>query len=122
MSYYVFSTLAADVSYDTYKKGAGDLPIKSSSVTIKGGTGIADKRLMTPHGAIATKISDEQLELLTHNPVFNAHVENGFVTVLKSETDGEVVASDMVSRDVSAPLVEQDFSAEDVPTTRRKRK
>lgn len=122
MSYYVFSTLAADVSYDAYRKGAGDLPVKSSSVTIKGGTGIADARLMTPHGAIATRVSDEELENLTQNPVFKAHVENGFISILKSETNGEVAAADMVGRDVSAPLVDADFDADKAPTTRRKRK
>lgn len=122
MSYYIFSTLAADVSYDTYNKGADSLPIKLSSIIVKGGTGIADSRLMTPNGAIATKIDDEDLELLTRNPVFKAHVENGFITVLKGEADNGVVAKDMLARDISAPLVESDFAADEVPTTRRKRK
>lgn len=121
MSYYVFSTLASDVSYDTYKKGNGDLPVKNASVTIKGGTGIADKRLMTPHGAIATAISEVELELLKLNPVFNAHVENGFISILKSEQNSEVVAANMVSRDVSHPLVDADFSADKAPTTKTKK-
>lgn len=117
MSYYVFSTLACDVSYDTYQTGNGDLPLKTHSLTIKGGTGIADKRLMTPHGAIATRVSEAELENLKDNPVFKAHMENGFISILKSEQNTEVVAANMVSRDVSHPLVDADFEEKSAPNT-----
>jgi len=122
---YVYSTLTADQAYTIYEKGGGDIPSKKGVVIVKGGTGVADKRLITPTGAIPTQITDEQHVLLMQNVVFKQHEKNGFVTVRTSRKaeDGEkVVTSGMESRDASAPLTETDFEEGKAPTTGKTKK
>ena len=53
-------------------KGGGDVPIKGHAVLIKGGTGVANNRLITPLG-VATEITDFDLEELKKNPSFLEH-------------------------------------------------
>lgn len=106
---YVYSTLSCDTGYATYKKGGGDLPIVEHIVFIKGGAGVANDRFITPLG-VATGVSNEEAELLEQNEVFRLHRENGFITMQKKQVDVEKVVADMVGRDVSAPIVPEDFS------------
>ena len=44
---FIASTLAADVLYRTFAKTDGDVPVQAEGVLIKGGAGVADKRLET---------------------------------------------------------------------------
>ena len=94
---YVFSTLANDQLYTNWLPGGGDMPIKGHSVLIKGGTGVADDRLITPLG-VSTEITDYDLEELKAK---------------KAET--EKVAADMNLKDESAPLTDADYQKEDAP-------
>lgn len=114
--HYVYSTLSTDVEYALWSKPAGDLPVVERTVLIKGGANVANDRVVTPYG-IATNVSDEELELLNGNEVFNLHKKNGFITVSKKSEDPEKVATDMTGRDASAPLVPQDFPEGEAPTT-----
>lgn len=108
MANYIYSTLATDVTYTLYDKGASDLPVVDKKVFIRGGTGVANKYLQTPMG-VMTEVSDAELEIMKQVPLFQRHVDKGFITVEKKNVDPEVVAADMESRDVSAPLVPEDF-------------
>lgn len=116
---YVYSTLTNDQRYNIYADGGGDVPVKTGSVLIRGGTGLADKKtLVTPTGAIPTQITDEEHEKLKSNSVFVEHEKNGFVVVMKSREDGEKVATaGMETRDASAQLMEADFKEGEAPTT-----
>lgn len=124
---YIYSTLTASNVYREYKAGGGDMPIVGRSVTILGGSNIPNKQLITPHGAV-TKIDATDLEWLMQEETFLLHLKNGFLKISEAETDPEKVAADMEGRDVSAPLVEEDFeegqapvgaSEEDKPTTKK---
>ena len=75
---YIYSTLANDQKYTNWIKGGGDVPVEGYSVLVKGGTGVANDRFVTPLG-VATEINDIDLEELRKNPVFNQHEKDGFV-------------------------------------------
>lgn len=114
-SYYVYSTLTADQVYNSWtgdgsEKGAA-LPTIEHSVLIKGGSNVVDRKtLVTPTGAIVTKITQKDLDALNENAVFKLHQANGFIVVKEHAEDGEAAASDMDTRDQSAPLVPEDFT------------
>lgn len=117
MTHYVYSTLSADVHYTTYHKPEvlngriADVPRVDKVVKIRGGANVAPvgiRRLETPLG-IATKVTDEEMEILNNHPVFKTHKDNGYITHRKSKVDAEVAAADMESRDISAPIVEADM-------------
>lgn len=112
---YVFSTLASDVAYTNHVPGGADLPIELPPVLIKGGAGVANDRLITPRG-VATPVTEEQVEYLRANPVFQLHEENGFITVSDTNLDPDKVAADMTGRDNSAPIVPQDNIIADAQT------
>ena len=111
---YVFSTLANDQNYTNWIAGGADVPIKGHSVLIKGGTGVANDRLITPLG-VSTEITDYDLEELQKNPSFKAHEKEGFVTVKAKKVEVEKVAADMNLKDESAPLTDADYQKEDAP-------
>lgn len=115
MSKFICSKLSSDNVYATYKKkGANDLPGIEKKILIKGGAGVANDRIVTPHGVV-TEISDEELEFLQKNsPSFNRHVDRGYLKVLTknpSESDTKKVAGDM-EEDESAPLTPEKLKSE----------
>jgi len=112
--HYVFSTLANDQLYTNWHSGGADLPIKGHSVLIKGGTGVANDRLITPLG-VSTEITDHDLEELQRNASFKDHEAKGFIVVKAKTAEAEKVASDMNLDDESAPLTEADYQTEDKP-------
>jgi len=109
---YVFSTLANDQTYTNWLKGGGDVPVKGHAVHIKGGTGVANNRLVTPLG-VATEISDFDLEELQKNPSFKDHEKNGYIVVRAKKAETEKVASDMNLKDESAPMTHTDYKSEE---------
>jgi hypothetical protein len=104
---YVYSTLAADTTYKEWVK-TSDLHIEARSVTIKGGTGVANDRIVTPLG-VRTEIDAELVEVLESNEIFKLHKANGFVTIEAVAEDPEKVAADMTTADNSAPLTDANF-------------
>lgn len=113
---YVFSTLANDQLYTNWLAGGNDLPLKGHSVLIKGGTGVANDRLITPLG-VSTEITEYDLEELQKNPSFKDHEKNGFIVVKNKKAETEKVAADMNLKDESAPLSDADYKDQDGPKT-----
>ena len=109
---YVFSTLANDQRYVNWVKGPNDIPTEGHSVFIKGGTGVANDRLITPQG-VATEITEEDLAQLEQNPSFMQHKKDGFVTVRAKKAEAEKVAADMNLKDESAPMTHSDYKTEE---------
>jgi len=109
---YVFSTLANDQNYTNWLKGGGDVPIKGHNVIIKGGTGVANNRLITPLG-VATEVTDFDLEELKKNTCFLEHQKDGYIVVRDRKADTEKVASNMNLKDESAPMTDADYASED---------
>lgn len=106
--YYVYSTMTAAVTYCAWVRGGGDIPTIQKSVTINGGANVADKHFQTPRGVV-TVISEEQLEIMKADGVFQIHQKNGFITVEEKRAEVERVVSDMEGQDESAPLTPNDF-------------
>jgi hypothetical protein len=111
MTQFVYSTLTCDQRYTLWVKGGADLPVEAGFVLVKGGSNVADGRLITPIG-VRTEISDEEYALLLDSEVFKLHVDNGFVTVEEKKVDPEVVAADLNTRDASAPITDADAEAQ----------
>lgn len=106
---HVYSTLTCDQQYVAWKKGGNDVNMVEHSILIKGGTGIANKNIITPYG-VRTEISDQEAELLKQNKVFQVHEQNGFVRIEQRSVEPEKVAADMSARDESAPLTPGDYT------------
>lgn len=117
--FYVYSTLGQDVHYASWahsaKGEAGDIQTQGPGVTIKGGTGVIDRRLETPEGVL-TIVSEEAMDFLRQDQVFLLHEKNGFITVREEKVDPEVAAAEMERRDGSAQLTEHDFEEGKAPT------
>lgn len=110
---YVYSTHSTDLEYVEYSKpaDANVLPTVVRRVRIKGGAGVADKRLVTP-GGVVTEVSDEDLAFLHTNAEFLKHMKAGFVTVEGTRFDPDHVGADMRHGDGSQPLTPESFAAE----------
>lgn len=114
----VASTLATDVKYTLWQPKSKDAPGGPNTalkhVTIHGGHGVAHKRanggLETPIGMI-TSVTDDELELLNKDEVFQTHMKNGYVRIIKSDTEisSEKAAKDLEAKEPSAPLDDADF-------------
>ena|ERR1700757_1171061 len=106
---HVYSRLANSVTYTEWKTGGGDLPVKGREVTIKGGTGVASKHLITPLGVV-TSVTDEEAEFLANDHHFQQHKSNGFVKIEKTKHEIEAVVADMGDAvDKSSPLTPSSF-------------
>lgn len=114
-TFYIASTLATAVQYTGWSKSddSANIPQVEISVTIAGGAGVANKRIVTPRGVV-TPVDEAQMQMLSEHEVFKRHKERGFVQILDSKpADADEVAADMTGRDTSAPLVEEDFANKD---------
>lgn len=112
---YVFSTLANDQRYQNWVIGGNDVPMKSHSVLIKGGSGVANDRLVTPFGVV-TEVTEHDLEELKKNISFSNHEKKGFIVVRNKKAEVEKIASEMNLKDESSPLTHKDYiSEEDSP-------
>ena len=115
MTHHVYSTLSTDMSYTHWHPApdGGSLAVEGKTIFIQGGANVAQRAknstdIWTPLGR-RTEVSDEDMELLEKNLVFQLHVKNGFVTVQKKSADVEKVVADMKRNDLSAPLTEANF-------------
>lgn len=109
---HVYSTATNDCSYSHYEQGGADLPRRVKTVTVKGGRGWTPTRGKAFFPGI-TEVSDEDAEFLMNNEAFLRHEKAGFVRIEDSKVEAEKVVADMETQDGSAPLVPEDFKAED---------
>lgn len=118
---FVYSTLTSDNLYTGYRPGGDGQPLPDRKVLIKGGANLADKNFVTKYG-VGTEVSEDELEFLKKNPVFQMHVDNKFIVYRDRKADAEVVAADMEGRDESSPLVDADFDEGMTPVTDKPKK
>jgi hypothetical protein len=108
----VYSTATNATTYAKYEENKGSRALNriKRSVTIAGGSNMAQKKtLFTPVG-VGTPVTVEELDFLESCPAFQRHKQAGFISVSKSNANNaEQAAADMNSRDSSAPLVPGDF-------------
>lgn len=101
---YVYSTATAGNDYTEYRHITKDLNDPVKKVSIRGGSNLADKQVITPYG-VATEVSEDDLEFLKNHPVFKMHMEAGYIRFDESKKDPERVITEtaMEIRDNSAP-------------------
>lgn len=108
----ICSRLSNSQKYTIWKGGkekANELPQIENFILVKGGSGIANKHVMTPLGVI-TEVSAEELKLLEKVPSFLRHKKNGYITVrdsVPSEKELVKIAKDL-KEDKSKPLTDKD--------------
>ena len=109
--YYIESTLANSVTYCKYDTSRKDMNILQEQVTIKGKTGVQDRKtLFSLEGGTITSVTDEQFEWLQQDSLFNFHKKRGFIKVYKNKSDAEKQAAKPAEeKDKSAQLKPEDF-------------
>lgn len=109
MSRYVYSTLTAS---QVYTDGEG------GEVYIAGGANSPTKHMFTPRG-VATKITDQQAEVLNRSSLFKFHQQGGFVEMSAFKKDADKVAREMTPADKSSPDTEERLAQEgkDIPAS-----
>lgn len=107
---FILSTLSAPVEYTIYSKDfAGDQPTLNrviDKVVIDGYANMANKHFVTEK-SVLTEVTDEQLELLKANKVFQMHVNNGYLKIVETKTND---TSNMEEVDKSAPLTPEKYT------------
>ena len=108
---FICSTLTDSVTYAFHTDSGGNIKNVTHEVTINGGHGLINNNLVTPQGVV-TAVSDADLKLLQEHPVFIEHQKNGFLTVVKSDSEKEKTAAvgSMAKKDGAAQKESGDFS------------
>lgn len=116
MPKFIFSTMTGGVEYAQYDMGnENSLPRRIASVEIAGGANVPSRQLVTPRG-VMTKVSDEEYKILLDVPVFQTHVNGGYIIVEDAPHAVEEVVKDMKPKDGSAPKTPSDFEEGKEPT------
>ena len=106
---YITSKLASSVDYTFYKMGENKINIVVDTIHLNGGADVINKKsLETPEGVV-TELDDEKLEKLLSHPVFKRHLEDGYVTILKSEKEAKK-APTTLKEDKSKQLTPKDYT------------
>ena len=111
MSAYIYSTLTNSINVTEYSSIEGGTPRRLRSVLIVGGSNVADKHFITPKGTV-TEVTDDELDFLKRDKMFNRMLERGFIKYEAKKAEVSKVVADMVGRDESAPLTNDDFTEE----------
>lgn len=113
---YVYSTLSSNVDYCSYKKTDNNIAVVNKKVTVKGKANVAvpnvvDMMGMPIHTPLVceTLLNDSDIEFLKSNPLFQMHLENGFVLVSGKQLKPEKARAEMAHRDKSAPRTPKDY-------------
>lgn len=105
---YIVSHEAQSVEFPKYVRTKTGVDA-TSSIVIKGGTGVINKKTMhTPNGII-TEVSKEDLDFLKTQFLFNFKVENGSYEIVDSEKKAREKAKKQKPKDKGAQLTAQDF-------------
>jgi hypothetical protein len=118
--HYIISSLANGQDFHLYGEiraedsRNGMSPPILKTVRIKGGAGLADKALHTPHGVV-TPVTDEELEALQKIPAFVSFEKSGHLVVEKSDSEpsGDKFATEMGTDRGSQPLSPASYKDKD---------
>ena len=105
---YLTSRLSAGVDYTFYTRGENGINRVTETISIGGGADVIDKRtLITPEG-IVTFIEDDKLEKLKSHPIFQQHLQNGYITIKDTEKSAEK-AGEKLEKDKSSQIIPEDY-------------
>ena len=77
-------------------------------ITVKGGSGIADKKTLIAPSGVITNISDSDLVLLRASEEFQRHLKGGLIAIIGNKNDKEKVVKDLQENTKSSQLKEAD--------------
>lgn len=110
--WHIYSKMTNGVNFHDFRAGGADLPTSVGYVSIPGGTGIANKHLITPLG-IHVEVTQDQMDFLNKDGHFQEFVKKGFIIVGNSFEPIEKMVSNMTEEpDKSAPLTPADYGDE----------
>lgn len=105
---YILSRLSSGVDYAFYACGQNGINNVVETIHLDGGADVINKRnLVTPEGVV-TEISSDKLEKLKTHPVFQTHLENGFIKICDSSKSADKSANEL-EKDNSRQLTPQDY-------------
>ena len=104
---FIASRLTCGQTYTGYQSSNDGVNTPTYAIHVNGGNGLVNRALITLEGAI-TEVTNEQLELLKSNPMFQGHMKNGFIKITDQQ-DAAKAVSDLESRDESAPMTPADI-------------
>ena len=110
---YITSRLSAGVDYTFYTKGANGINQVIDVISINGGADVINKKsLDTPYGVV-TELTDEQIAKLKTHPVFQKHLEDGYVCINSTESEANKIVKNEendLKKDNSKQLTEKDYT------------
>ena len=113
---FIISKLSSDTDYVVYGDVTGGKKVILKHILIKGGAGVTDKKTLLLPGGFATEVSEEDLELLEKNHVFQIHKKNGHVSVMhnatKYEAQDTAENAEDLQTDKSRQQTPEDFKGE----------
>ena len=106
---YIVSHEAQSVEFPRYVKTKAGVSAESS-ILIKGGADVINKKTMHTPAGIITEVSKEDLEFLKTQYLFNFKVENGSYEIVETEKKAKEQASKRAKvKDKGAQLTAKDF-------------
>lgn len=109
---FVTSKLAAGVDYTFYKKNESKINIVVDTIHINGGADVVNKKTLdTPQGVV-TELTDEQLDKLKSHPIFQQHLQGGYVVIQSTEKEAKKAEQDL-EKDKSAQITPEDYEKGD---------
>ncbi len=104
---YVLSRLANATAYNVYTRSPSGVNIVTRRILIAGGADVTNKNFIMPEGVV-TKVTDEELSILTNNKVFQEHLKNGYINYYKTSPNIDKEAGKLV-KDNSKQLTDDDY-------------
>ena len=103
----IITTNSCKCSFITYEKDPQGNLIETGKISIGGGANVYNG-IIVP-ASVGTLVSEDELQSLQLNPIFNRMVKNGFISVVSSKEKQEAVASDLEEKDNSAQMTIKDI-------------
>lgn len=104
---YITSTATNGTDYTLYRTTDAGVTVPYKTISIKGGANCLDKKLYVTPNSVATKVSEEDYELLKNHPEFIRHLQAGFLKVTKIMKEDN--NKGMVAEDKSAQLTPEKY-------------
>lgn len=117
---FITSKLAAGVDYAFYTQGENKINVVTDTISINGGADVINKRSLDTPSGVVTELTDEQLDKLKSHPLFQTHLQNGYITIMESEKEAKKADKDL-KEDNSRQLKPSDYEkkGKKKPTTKK---
>ena len=105
---YIISYESASVEFPRWHRTANGVDA-NSSVIIKGGAGVINKKTLHTPSGIITEVTKEELEFLKTQALFNEKVKAGSYVIEEGEKKAKEKAKERKPKDKGAQLTAKDF-------------